>query len=175
MAQPDAYVTVATASQLTGVPVRTLHRWVARGQLHAMAGQHGRLVDLDAVRHLAAAAGHPAATPEPLAGHVVTGTPLAEGGAPWQVMTELVAVNDRLSRENVELAGRCGWLQAQLEAATSRIRELEAPRTNQSAAVDQVDDQAPSETGKRPAASGNGPRIEPERPAGRPWWAFWRW
>ena len=159
-------MTVAVASQLTGVPVRTLHRWVSRGQLHAMVGQHGRLVDLEEVRRLAAMAGHPAATPETMTGHSATGTPPAQDDAPWQAMTELIAVNDRLSRENVELAGRVGFLQAEVLRLKEQVALLEAPKPDPS-------DPAPVE---RPIHSGEGQNEALqacERPAQRPWWRFW--
>ncbi len=134
MTQLDQWVTIAAASQHTGIPVRTLHRWVARGQLHAITGQHGRLVELDAVRRLATVAGYPAAVSTPQAGQNATGvpddqmaTPRPANGSPWQVMADLVAQNDRLHQENLELAGRCGWLQAELEQARQRIALLEVP------------------------------------------------
>src|SRR5947209_3164691 len=49
MAEP---VTVSAASRVTGIPERTIRRWVKLGQLPAMAGPGGKLVDLDALREL---------------------------------------------------------------------------------------------------------------------------
>ena len=61
---------------------------------------------------------------------------------------------ERLHRENVELAGRIGWLMAELEQARREILLLKA-------SVSQ---------GEMPASQRGA-----ERPPRRPWWRFWRW
>jgi DNA-binding transcriptional MerR regulator len=61
------YVAVTMAGQVTGIPERTLRRWVADGKLPAIAGQRGRLVALADVQRLAALTGRDSAT----AGHAV--------------------------------------------------------------------------------------------------------
>ena len=87
----------------------------------------------------------------------------------------VVALIDRLSRENVELAGRVGWLQselqqtrARLESAEREIRLLSTPTINGLESDD-------TETGSPPATSANGPNSGAECPPRRPWWRFWRW
>ena len=61
---------------------------------------------------------------------------------------------DRMHRENLELAGRVGFLQAKLQDAEARILELEASTETSVGMVNQ-----PTST---------------QRPPKRPWWAFWR-
>jgi excisionase family DNA binding protein len=53
----DEYVTMASAADITGIPVMTLRQWVDSGRLPARVGQRGRLVRLADVRHLVAAGG----------------------------------------------------------------------------------------------------------------------
>ena len=165
MTPPEAFVTIAAASQLSGVPVRTLHRWVARGQLHAMAGQQGRLVDLEEVRRLARMAGHPAATAESLAGQSATGRPPAQDDVPWPAMAELIAVNDRLSCENVELAGRCGFLQARVQDLERENRLLRAPVF--AAHIPEESHQSAAEPNEPVRGANQSPR--------RRWWDVWSW
>ena len=54
------------------------------------------------------------------------------GGEPMQSRQAdsgaLAAVVDRLSRENVELAGRCGFLQARVQQLEGEVKALQAPR-----------------------------------------------
>jgi len=53
----DEYVTVTAASDLTGVPARTLRYWVKAGKLPSVSGKHGRLVRLGDVREIASLTG----------------------------------------------------------------------------------------------------------------------
>jgi len=53
----DEYVTVAAASQLTGVTERTLRRWITGRKLPAVDGHHKKLVRVGDVRELMAASG----------------------------------------------------------------------------------------------------------------------
>ena len=75
----------------------------------------------------------------------------------------------KLHRENVELAGRVGFYQAeiqqlrtQLERAENRILELEAPK------------EAPAEMSNHPADAQNVADSGSEKLSSRPWWRFWR-
>ena len=79
---------------------------------------------------------------------------------------EMVA---QLHRENVELAGRCGFYQSeiqqlrtQLERAETRILELESPK------------EAPTEMANHPAHAQNVPDSGSLKLPSRPWWQFWR-
>ena len=64
----DEYVTMASAADIAGIPVKTLRHWVDSGRLAATAGQRGRLVRLADVRYLVAGDGtsptNGAATPD---------------------------------------------------------------------------------------------------------------
>jgi hypothetical protein len=80
------------------------------------------------------------------------------------------ALIERLHRENVELAGRIGWLMAELEAARQAIRQLSAP-----ANVAQCNNEPPVETAPTTTPA-PGARPEPAQAPLRPrWWQFWRW
>jgi hypothetical protein len=63
-----------------------------------------------------------------------------------------------LQQQNPELAGRCGYLQAELAAARERILALEAPAE-------------PPASASAPAV---GAGVVESAPAPtRPWWRFW--
>jgi hypothetical protein len=70
-----------------------------------------------------------------------------------EALRDALQIVDRLTRENLELAGRVGFLQGQLESAKERVALLEAPKTAESAPQ---------------------PSNPPQRPAPRPWWRFWQ-
>ena len=79
------------------------------------------------------------------------------------------AIAEKLYRDNLELAGRVGFyqaeiqhLKAQLEAAQTRILELEAPKE---ATVEMANHPSPSEN---EADSGS------QTVSSRLWWQFWR-
>jgi excisionase family DNA binding protein len=171
-------VTPAEYARLTGLHIRTVRERIRRGELPAVMvkGRHGPEYRIPHPDTLSAQSA-PTVT-------VTVDLPSINGDShgpdsvdppfPDPGLGELVALVDRLSRENLELAGRCGWLQAQLEAATTRIRELEAPKPDHAAAGDQVADQAQSETGNRSASVANGQGSGAECPPPRPWWKFWQ-
>ena len=191
-ADADRYVTVSVAAYLTGIPERTLRRWAASGQIPAMSGQRGRLVDVDAVRRLAAMDGYPATSaaadgpsvatmrPVPEDGHETTanGRELADGG---QVLAEGLGELISLLREKdqtiLELAGRTGWLQAKLQEAEGRMQDLEQElrllKAPTAAAADMPADQVPAETTNHPTEPENGPDLASYTRRSRPWWHFW--
>ena len=193
MAEHGQLVSVAVASQLSGVPLRTLHRWIARGYIPAIDGHRGKLVDLVVVRCFAGQTSSvPAPQPsladfdqvaedgQPVAenGNDVaeSGGGVAQSGQPDLAITTLIAVVEeltlegrekdrllvRLNDERVELYGRLGFLQAQLQAAQARILELEAPKNS-----------APVEMANHPDHIENGPNSGAEKVSERPWWKFW--
>jgi hypothetical protein len=95
---------------------------------------------------------------------------------------ELVALVERQQQTIMELSGRCGWLQSELqqtrtrlEVAEETIRLLQAPAARSESNL--PPDPVPALTPIYPAPSANGHDSGAERPAGaeRPWWAFWRW
>jgi hypothetical protein len=79
-------------------------------------------------------------------------------------------VIERLTRDNVEMAGRLGFVMGQLEEARTKIALLEAPApaTAETAAVAATNHPAPVE-------NGHDSGVQKARSApDRPWWAFWR-
>ncbi len=119
MAENGQLVSVAVASQLSGVPLRTLHRWIARGHIPAIDGHRGKLVDLAVVRCFAgqtsfapapqpssADFGHVADDDQPMAenGNDVAGSSetVAQSGQPDLAITKLIAVIEELTLEGRE-------------------------------------------------------------------------
>ena len=157
------FVTAAVAAAEVGVSVRTIRRWMANGQLTATGGKRDRLVDLDAVRYLAAANGHAdrkRTVPEAMA---VLSVVEDRNGHDRDMVAALWEHNDRLYRENLELAGRLGFYQARIQELERRILELEAPKA------------APAVTADHSTHVENGPNSGSEKVSSRPWWQFWRW
>ena len=218
----ESLVPVTVAAAQTGIPARTIRRWLERGQLAGhQTDDRGRLVDPAAVRALAVETGHPTAlmwalngqtlggdgpmaapaatmpgtmpASEPectpgaghLAGHVATGDP-ALGD-----LVQLLRERDQLVREKdqtiLELAGRCGCLQselqqtrARLEVAEETVRLLQAPAARSETVSEPVSDlpsdPAPAPTPNSPnypAPSANGQDSGAQCPPRRPWWKFW--
>ena len=119
----EGWLTLAEAASRLGVSVYTVRRQVKRGELEAeqVATPHGlawrvRLSNLP--------------------GDMVTLTNEAEQVAQGSTMVELIrlidqyrAAEERHRQELMELSGRVGYFQAQLEQARETIRALEAPRS----------------------------------------------
>ena len=167
------FVTAAVAAAEVGVSVRTIRRWMANGQLTATGGKRDRLVDLDAVRYLAAANGHADTDRQPLHGHTDRKRTVTEAMAVLSVVEDrnghdrdMVAAlwerNDRLYRENLELAGRLGFYQARIQELERRILELEAPK------------EAPVKMANHPTHIENEANSGSQKASPRPWWRFWR-
>src|SRR5215208_6112661 len=73
----DEYVAVESAGHLTGIPARTLRRWIADGKLPATKAGRKNLVNLADVRRVSAIAGRSLGRGRPaddLAGHVTAAT-----------------------------------------------------------------------------------------------------
>ena len=75
---------------------------------------------------------------------------------------------ERAHRENLELAGRVGFLQAKLQDAEEEIRMLKAPVEAEDSAV------GTSNHSNHPAPSENGADSGSEKLSSRPWCQFWR-
>jgi hypothetical protein len=82
-------------------------------------------------------------------------------------MVQMVALVDRLQRENRDLAGQLGFLSAQLLAAEGKIKALTTPQQP-------LEDPGEPEPVKRPPipAEPFPMPIEPSRNAA-PWWRSW--
>ncbi len=155
---------------------RTIRKWVSRGLLTAHSGPSGRLVDVDAVLVLATKMTRPVAH-----GPADKGTSRNDPGCderdseqayysaaqdrtgPILADPGVVALIDRLSRENVELAGRVGFLQSEVLHLEERIALLEAPKPEAS-------DPLPASTSNHPAHLQNGQDSASYEREPYPWW-----
>ncbi len=172
----DRFVPVTVAVRITGVGERRLRRWIAAGRLPTVSSPHGRLVDLDAVRRLMSltVGRSDGVSGECLMSSQVSDTAVSDtnvstlGTDSLAIIDRLIQQNaeqaqqiSRLNEERVELYGRLGYFQAQLEAAQTRILELEAPKG------------VPAETANHSSPSENGAEADSKRPPRRPWWRIW--
>jgi hypothetical protein len=180
----ESYVTVTAAAAQTGIPARTIRRWLERSQLAGqMTEDRGRLVDPSSVRALAVETGHPAAVAWVLSG---TGGHAAEGSATvpanlpggghaaGQAAEEGAGVVElaRLVRDQqqqlLELAGRVGWLQSENHRLTEQVRLL-APPANEPAPSESANEPMPNHT----TPAGSSPLRASEQPIRGPWWRHW--
>lgn len=95
MSTDGQHVTVALAGQMTGIPERTIRRWIRDGKLPAVAGQRGSLVALGDVQRMAALTGRDAAT----AGHtiIMSGQPANPVGRVSESLPATVTTEDQFA------------------------------------------------------------------------------
>ena len=183
---PDEYLSVEMAGQVSGIPPRTLRRWVRAGRLPATEGPRGKLVRLGDALALAELTGRQSTTDRPsdgqsvnpatYAGHV-TGQVSANDGGDGQdpatsghasaispaARSQLEAIRDEWLAPLVERiqgqAERIGRLEAERDAALVEVERLKAAQNAPSAAP--AARHAPEPTGAALRAS-------------RSWWQAWR-
>ena len=185
---PDRYVTVAQAADLTGAQPRTIRRWISRGHLAVRSGPFGRLVELGAVERLVAErldgdkgrdstfAGPDRIGPDQGLGQ--DRTAIRNGPDSDNVylvnisesLGELVTLLREKDQTILELAGRCGWLQAENQRLQEEVRLLSAPSIKDFIVAT---DPASAPTSYQSGPEQNGPVRGAECPARRPWWRFW--
>ncbi len=147
-------LTTAQAAALAGVSEKSIRNWIKSGNLAVMASTEGRRIDKAvlmeylreraqmAVEHLPQEV-RPELPPESVAAPVAAPEPVpAESPGP-SLTPELINVvlqplleelekerkeKRRLHDENVELAGRVGYYQAELAQYKDRVLLLEAPK-----------------------------------------------
>jgi hypothetical protein len=159
--QSDRLVTVTVAAELTRIPARTIRRWLEHGQLVTVASNRGRLVNLDAVREMAITTGHPVALQWLMASHAdqlghddhltddsghIDGHHGQLAGQDGRVPADTVAVSsadfltviERQQQTILELSGRLGFYQSEIQHLKARILELEAPKEPVAAAASGV-------------------------------------
>jgi len=184
-------VTVAQAADLTGAQPRTIRRWISRGRLAVRSGPHGRLVELGAVERLVAERldGDPGIVgiltgPDRIGpdydhgqgrtairngpdGETLPQTEesLPQGKVSAEGFGELVALLREKDQTILELAGRCGFLQA-------RVQELERENLLLRAPVPQSETLASQTTDHLPTKQ-KGHDSDAEQPVRRTWWRFW--
>jgi excisionase family DNA binding protein len=146
----DGGLTVDQAAAALHVSARTVHRRIKHGQLQAHKTQTPR----GAVWcvHLDGAAVMDDSTPAPVSMTQDTRAVMDDSMATPAGVPELgraLELVDRLQRENVQLAGQVGYLQAKLQDAQEQIRMLTM----------ETDEPTPA-------------TVDEARP--RPWWQIWR-
>ncbi len=129
-------VGTAEAAYTLGISERTVSRWVEKGKLHGELEDGVLMVHLESAPAVSLAdtngqvtahadsRGQGAATPADMRGHIDLEAMLSLSDR----MQESLALVDRLQRENTELAGRVGFLQAKLQDAEQQIKMLAAPK-----------------------------------------------
>ncbi len=147
--ETTAELTTAEAAALAGVSDRTIRNWIREGRLPAERTEEGRRVrrsDLLALLHerVQAVAGQlplaEAATETVAAATAAETLPetatalLAKLSAMLEQAAAERSERERLHRENLELAGRIGFLQAKLQEAEQRVFLLQAPAETATAA-----------------------------------------
>lgn len=141
---------------------KTVRRWVASGRL--TADKRGRSFRIRA-SDLAAVAGHDDGRTADSRNGSASGPVLSANGAapipdrPHPDGAHWAALVDKLTQQNLEMAGRLGYLQAELAQAREQIKALQAPK-------EPIAPPPPVGAIFRPLPA------EPEPPR-RPWWRFW--
>lgn len=159
VATSDGRVPASPAVQVNG---RADHLLPQRGQLPgATNGAHPHGDPPDTPSPEVAAGDRPAARVADPVGHLpgqnrhvpphpagqVDGTRSRDSEA---ALLKALELTDRLQRENMELAGRVGFLQAKLQTAEEQLLALTAGPTQEEA-------------------------VLPPAPPSRSWWKFWEW
>ncbi|MDP9358683.1 MAG: hypothetical protein M3Q71_18430 [Chloroflexota bacterium] len=148
---PDEYLSVEMAGQVSGIPPRTLRRWVRAGRLPATEGPRGKLVRLGDALALAELTGRHSATDRPsdgqpanramYAGHM-TGQASDHGdeGDQESATSGHVSAISPAARSQLE-AIRDEWLAPLVERIQNqaeRIGRLEAERNHLQAEVERL-------------------------------------
>jgi excisionase family DNA binding protein len=112
-------MTAQEAAEELGMNERTIRKWLAKGRLQGEYDGRSWTVYL------------PDDGPGRRAGRSGQGGPEA-GTGPGRAgkgpeHAELIAALEKIQHENVQLAARCGYLQARLEAAERQVLALSAP------------------------------------------------
>lgn len=151
-------VDIRTAAQLLGLTPEGVRKRIQRGILKAEKVDNRWLVilptELEAVQDRLEA-------PSNLAGRQLEQGSNRYGTELEQVVSTFLEKLERAHRENIELAGRCGFLQARVQELEGEIRLLKAPASPPAAEVT-----------SHPAEGTNGQDLAALRPS-RPWWKFW--
>ncbi len=181
---PDEYLSVEMAGQVSGIPSRTLRRWVRAGRLPATEGPRGKLVRLGDALALAELTGRVAATDRPsdgqpanpatYAGHV-TGQVSDNADADDQASatsgqasaispaarSQLETIRDAWLAPLIERiqnqAERIGRLEAERDAALAEVEQLKAAQDAPSAAQEPRHGAQPADTAPDTPASSQAP------------------
>ena len=171
---PDVYADLAEASQILGLSQEAIRKRLHRGTLQGCKVDGRWMVRLPTGR-LDADRDDPDACQDArqdvagrLAGRPDDGTWTASG-CPDERQDARDALLERLYRDNLELAGRCGFLQARVQDLEREVQLLRAP----SGELRQMPDPDLAPTSNPPAPTANGHDLGTECPPRPPWWKFW--
>ena len=162
-------ISASEAAARLGISERTLRERIKTGKIRAtkVVGVNG-----NAVYRVFLDDTPPSTepTPPPAAGSPTmteTMPPPKEGTTPPSAeVLALVALVERITRENLELAGRVGFLQAKLQDAEEEIRMLRAPAQSPEPEMTNLTN--------HPAHVENRADSGDQKVSARPWWQFWR-
>jgi hypothetical protein len=122
-------LSVQQAAARCGVAERTVRRWITSGRLQSDTGPRGALIAPGNLEPFLRRVGHVHEKVR-TATAAETDSPDAVPGGPDATsdMSEALRLIEKLQQQNMELAGRVGYYQAQLDQARDTIKMLEAPR-----------------------------------------------
>jgi excisionase family DNA binding protein len=157
----SAYLSARAAAEACGVSEKTIRNWIRSGRLSAERAADGFRIAPEQLEPLRRSS---APHTNGLRAEAPRGDESAENGrggrprndAEGADSAEWASLVRHLTQQNLEMAGRLGFLQAQLQAKDEQIKALEAP--------------------EEPAPEPVAPRWPDEpTPADppRPWWRFW--
>lgn len=138
MTDTDLWVTVEVAGQMTGIPARTIRRWVSAGlPSRKQAGSRAALVHLASVQergqHGRSVAGQSSGH---ASGQMAVTVPAATEPVTWPAIEEqLTAI---IGRSLATLAGRLDTIEANITTVTERAARAEAERDHAVQATDQL-------------------------------------
>jgi excisionase family DNA binding protein len=159
------FMSVQQAAAHCGVAERTVRRWIASGRLKSVNARRGVRVaraDLEAFTiSEPGESGHVPDGPDTLSdtsdGHDGQARPGPTPESDTPGIVEALRLVEKLQQQNLELAGRVGYYQAQLEQLRDQLA-LQAPQ------VDDLHDVV------LPPAE---PQPDEQDEKARPWWRFW--
>ena len=180
--QPDVYADLTEASQILGLSHEAIRKRLHRGTLEGCKVDGRWMVRLPTGR-LDADLDDPGACQDArqdVAGRLNGRQDGRPDDGIWTVagrqderQDTRDALIERLYRDNLELAGRCGFLQAEVLHLREQVALLSAPAA-EPATTTKTDDPAPAPTSYQSSPEQNGPNSGAECPPRQPWRRFWR-
>ncbi len=181
----DEYLSVEMAGQVSGIPPRTLRRWVRAGRLPATEGPRGKLVRLGDALTLAELTGRQSVTDRPSDGQ--SANPATYAGQVTGQVSDSTGVDDQESVTSVHPTAISPAARSQLEAIrdewlaplvdriqsqAERIGRLEAERDALTAEVERLRAAHDAPVLAREPQHEAQP-VEPAPDPSVPWWVSW--
>jgi excisionase family DNA binding protein len=120
-----AYLSARRAAKQLGVSDRTVRLWIESGKLPAERGEYGYRIAVEQLEGLRGRG--------PYSGAKISAAADSEpenisAPADRDRFAELVGLVERQQQTILELSGRCGFYQAQVEQLRETVKALEAPK-----------------------------------------------